>query len=126
MELCEPSRCTAKLPDNINDQFLIAEEKLDGSRYILYIGDCPYKRRAGNTILSRRYSVTDNKLIDKTDNIPHITSLCYNSLYGTVLDGEIMGNTFLDTNSIMNSLPNESIQKQKERGCLKYYVFDIL
>lgn len=125
IELVHPSRCTAKLPEDFEKEHLIAEEKLDGSRYVLYLGGCPYGRRDTNTLLSRRESVSDGKYVDRSENVPHITDVDYN-MDGTVLDGEIMSNDFLNTNSIMNSLPREAIRKQNEHGELNYFVFDIL
>lgn len=124
-ELVHPSRCTGKLPEDFEKDHLIAEEKLDGSRYVLYLGGCPYSRREGNTLLSRRESISDGKYVDRSDNVPHITSIDY-GLDGTILDGEIMSNDFLNTNSIMNSLPKEAQRKQAEHGNLNYFVFDIL
>lgn len=120
--LYKPSRCTAKPPETYEHH--IAEEKLDGSRYVLYLGYCPYGRRSGNTLLSRRES-GDGMFVDKTDNIPHITHVSY-PFSDTVLDGEIMASTFTLTNSIMNSLPEAAILKQKEHGLVNYHVFDIM
>ena len=126
-ELCAPSRCTAKLPEDFDKPHLIAEEKIDGSRYVMYFDGCPYERRkSGHTLLSRRGSVSDGMLVDKTDNIPHITKLDYPGLEGTVIDGEIVSNGFLNTNSIMNSGSALAIQKQKELGLLTYKVFDVM
>lgn len=127
LDLCIPSRCTAKLPEDFDKPYLIAEEKIDGSRYVMYFDSCPYERRkSGNTLLSRRGSVGDGMLVDKTDNIPHITKIDYEGLEGTVIDGEIVSNGFLNTNSIMNSGSAEAIRKQKEIGNLTYMVFDIM
>jgi ATP-dependent DNA ligase len=126
-ELIIPSRCTAVLPEDLNKPHLVGEPKMDGSRYVLYMGGCPYERQRGaNTLLSRRVSVTDNKHVDKTANVPHITEGEYPDLNGTVLDGEIQSADFLATNSIMNSGPALAIQKQNEVGLLNYFVFDIL
>lgn len=124
--LIPPSRCTSTLPEDLSKEYLIAEEKLDGSRYVLYIGADPYGRQSGNTLLSRRVSVTDGKHVDRTGNVPHITAIDYSGLEGTVLDGEIMANDFLGTNSVMNSSPALAVQKQNETGKLKYNVFDVL
>ena len=121
-ELFIPSRCTATLPEDLTKENLIAEEKLDGSRYLLYIG-C---ERENNALLSRRVSVVDQKHVDRTDNIPHITDFEYNGLEGTVIDGEIQAADFLSTNSIMNSAPKIAIQKQSEIGLVTYHVFDCL
>lgn len=126
-ELYPPSRCTAKLPDNIDgNPKLIAEEKIDGSRYVLYLDCDPYERRTGNTLLSRKLSDIDSKHVDKTLQVPHITSIQYAGLEGTVLDGEIQAEDFTKTNSIMNSAPAIAHQKQEELGLVRYRVFDIM
>lgn len=119
MKLFEPSRCTADLPKDLSKEYLVAEEKLDGSRYLLYIGYDPYERRKGNTLLSRRLSTYDNKFVDKTDNLSHVTHLVYSNLTGTVLDGEVMGESFLATTAALNSRPNKSLK-------LDFHAFDVL
>lgn len=126
IELCHPSRCTAKVPDDLEKEYLIAEPKMDGSRYLFYIGCDPYERREGNALLSRRESSADNKYCDKTDNVPHMTLNEYEGLEGTVLDGEIMHKDFLATNSIMNSSRALAIEKQDKLGNLEYFAFDVL
>jgi len=125
-ELMPPSRCTAKLPDNFEKDYLVAEEKLDGSRYVLYIGGDPYERNSPNALLSRRVSEIDDKHVDRTKNVPHITAQSYSGLEGTVLDGEIMAENFLQTNSVMNSGPALAIQKQEQYGKVVYHVFDVM
>lgn len=124
--LIPPSRCTSTIPDDLSKPYLIAEEKLDGSRYVLYIGCDPYERRTGNTLLSRRVSTVDGKHVDRTENVPHITAIQYSGLEDTVLDGEIMASDFLGTNSVMNSSPALAVSKQGETGKLRYNVFDVL
>src|SRR5436190_5923016 len=121
-----PSRCTAKLPDDLDKPYLVAEPKMDGSRYVMYIGFDPYGRRAGNTLLSRRVSVVDGKHVDRTDNLPHITSIGYGPLDGTIIDGEVQAADFLATNSIMNSSPALAVAKQLESGYCTYHAFDVL
>jgi len=121
-----PSRCTAGLPEDLEKEYLIGEEKLDGSRYLLYIGCDPYERQKGNALLSRRVSVTDEKHVDKTQNVPHITGLHYEGLEGTVLDSEIQSADFLSTNSIMNSSPALAIAKQNKIGLCTAWAFDVL
>src|SRR3990172_4134062 len=76
LPLIPPSRCTSTLPNDLEKSYLIAEPKLDGSRYVLYLGQgCdPYERQRGNTLLSRRVSTVDHKHVDRTLNIPHITT----------------------------------------------------
>jgi ATP-dependent DNA ligase len=124
--LIHPSRCTSSLPDDLSKPYLIAEEKLDGSRYVLYIGGDPYNRRHGNTLLSKRPSSSDGKLVDRTENVPHITGIQYDGLEDTILDGEIMASDFLGTNSVMNSSPALAVSKQGSTGKLRYNVFDVL
>lgn len=126
IDICIPSRCTAKLEDDLNSPHLIGEEKLDGSRYVFYIGNDPYNRHTGNTLLSRRLSTKDKMFVDRTMNVPHITQHTYSEIEGTVIDGEIVAKDFLTTNSIMNSLPAEAERKQKETGLCNYRVFDIM
>lgn len=132
MTLYEPAKARAKLPKDLEAENLIAEEKFDGSRYLLYIGHDPYDEEwFGNTLLSRRKSVKKSRLgmyVDKTGNVPHITEHKFKGLEGTVLDGEVTipGQPFYTLNGIMNSLPAEAIRKQMTAGKVVFHVFDIL
>lgn len=127
IDLYIPSRCTASLPEDLENPNLIAEEKLDGSRYMLYLGCDPYKRQDNNALLSRRVSVQDEKHVDRTRNVPHITGLDYEELIGTVLDGEIMAKDFLKTNGIMNcGSEYEAVKRMKEYGYVSFYAFDVV
>lgn len=120
-----PSRCTADLPEDLTKEYLIAETKMDGSRYVMYIGCSPHQD-GKNALLSRRPSATDGRFVEKTDNCPHIFEMPSNDLVGTILDGEIQAENFLETNSIMNSSPKLALSKQTASGFVKYYVFDIM
>jgi len=123
----EPARCEDLPPENMSHTDFIGELKLDGSRYVLYIGFDPYRRNlAKHTLLSRRLSTTDGKYVDRSLNAPHITSIEFPNMEGTVLDGEIIAADFLATNSIMNSSPERSIEKQEKLGKLNFFVFDVL
>jgi bifunctional non-homologous end joining protein LigD len=124
--ILNPSRCTAKLGDDLEKSHFVSEEKIDGSRYLLYIGCDPYERQPTNALLSRRVSVVDQKHVDRTHNLPHVTSWNYLGLVGTVLDGEVTAKDFLSTNSIMNSAPREAVRKQAIIGNCDYRVFDVL
>lgn len=127
IELYPPSRCEASLPEDLTLPYLVAEEKLDGSRYVLYIGRDPYGRQPEHTLLSRRESTIDGMLVDKTENVPHITNENYDTQKGTVLDGEMMGtNGFSDSSGTMNSSPQGALNAQQEHGWLTYRVFDII
>lgn len=124
--LLQPARCAEELPADLTKPYLVAEPKIDGSRYILYLGSDPYERRYGHTLLSRYISKVDNRNVDRTDNVPHIVKFDYLGLDGTILDGEIQASNFLETNSIMNSSPMVAIKKQNEVGRVFYHVFDVM
>ena len=124
----EPARCEDLPPDDLSSPNYVGELKLDGSRYVLYLGFDPYNRNRAtrHTLLSRRLSTGDKKYVDRSRNVPHLTNINYAGMEGTVLDGEIMASNFLSTNSIMNSSPERAIEKQREQGNLYYYAFDII
>jgi len=128
MEPFTPAKARAKLPKDIEDPQWIAEPKLDGSRYLMYVGFDPYKRREGTTLLSRRISSKDGMYVDKTDNVPHLCKP-YPSLDVSmmVIDGEIKApGPFSNTVSVMGSLPDTSHMIQAKIGEVTYHVFDIL
>lgn len=123
--LFKPARCTWKLPEDLTAPNLVAEPKIDGSRYMLYIHCCPYNRNKESALLSRRESVKDGRYLDKADNVPYITKGLPKELAGTVLDGEIVAKSgeFLETMSIMNSKP-DTLDFSKEP--IMFVAFDIL
>src|SRR5690348_10253063 len=106
-----PPRCEGKFDDFMwSDPEWIAEEKLDGARYMLYMD---YDQRC------YLYSRRDFPRIEKAANVPQITlrhPSClwksYAGFEGTVLDGEIRlpGGKFLsDTTGILNMLPENAL-----------------
>lgn len=118
----------------INNLEWIAEEKYDGSRYIAHFTG---KDPVGDSVdfehfirfTSRRTSVKDGLKVEKTENIPHLSKLNFESLAGTILDGEIISGEGTSSNkvtSIMGSLPEKAIEKQKEFGYVDYVIWDIL
>lgn len=115
-----PSRCTGKFrEDYLESPDWIAEPKLDGSRYMLYLDE------DGAVHL---YSRRDFPRIDKALNVPHFAK-AYPNLKGTVLDGEVMhpNPTKLgDTTGIMNSLPAKAVARQAEDEKLHFNAFDCL
>lgn len=109
----------------------VAEEKYDGDRRVAQF--CEGRVR----ITGRNVSKKDGLLVEKTDNVPHITKGTKQvaNLDGTVLDGEMIvpegfvcgaGGKSKHVTSIMGSLPAEAVRKQEERGWLRYVVFDCL
>lgn len=98
----------------------VAEEKLDGARYLLYMGSNSSQLR------SRNWSVDGSGPVDKTENCPHLAK-GYGKWDGTVLDGEIkLPGRLGETISIMGAGPEKAIARQKELGYVQYHVFDIL
>jgi bifunctional non-homologous end joining protein LigD len=116
-----PSRCTGTFREEYLDSpDWVAEPKLDGGRYMLYLDE--------DGLSYHLYSRRDFPRIDKAANVPHFAHP-YMGLAGTVLDGEVMlpNQTKLgDTTGIMNSLPAKAIARQEVEGKLHYNVFDIL
>lgn len=115
-----PSRCTGTFREEYLDSpDWVAEPKLDGGRYMLYLDT------DGKVYL---YSRRDFPRIDKSANVPHFAR-AFPALEETVLDGEVMlpNQTKLgDTTGILNSLPAKAIARQQTEGFLRYNVFDIL
>ena len=109
-----------KSSDKWDDPNWWAEEKIDGSRYLMFIGE------TGNRFTSRQKSRGTGLPVEKTENIPHLSETAYPELAGTILDGEIQHKDFSRTVSIMGSKPERAIQLQQEIGLIDYYVFDIL
>jgi len=119
MERTKPARCTGTFdPAFLDDANYVAEPKLDGARYMLYLDE------DGAVHL---YSRQKFPTIDKAANVPHIAKQ-YPGLEGTVLDGEIMlpnQKKLGDTTGIMNSLPVRAVRLQADNP-LVFNVFDIL
>lgn len=124
--LVVPSRCTSTLPDDLDQSNLVCELKMDGSRYVMYLGHGidPYGRQPLNALLSRRVSTVDKKHVDRTLNVPHILGRHYPDLDGTVLDGEMFLKDFPTTQSIMGSGPAVAKAKMAELGAVSFYAFD--
>jgi len=107
----------AKMENLWNSTEYIAEEKLDGARYL----------SIGGRFFSRRISDVTGIPVEKTAQVPHLASVLekYPNL---ILDGEVYyeGMTSNEVTSIMGSLPERAVALQEERGKLKYVAFDIL
>lgn len=98
----------------------LAQEKIDGSRYMMFMfSNC-------NRFTSRQKSRKTGIPVEKTENVPHLKSLVMEELAGTVLDGEIQHDDFSQTVSIMGSNPDVAIDKQEKIGYIGYKVFDIV
>lgn len=116
-------------PEMWNSRSTVAENKFDGSRYLLQVGP------EINQFTSRHISKKTGNFVEKTNNLPHLRDLTMRSdglsLEGCVFDGEIVYSDNLhskssDVTHIMGSLPDKAIALQGDLGKLDYYAFDIL
>lgn len=100
------------------------EEKYDGERLLLHFKD-GFVRAT-----TRRQAKKTGLMNEKTNNVPHIRSLYQEELEGTVLDGEVIyigsANTLGLTQTMMNSLPEKSIELQRQRGWVTFKAFDCI
>lgn len=96
-----------------HDRQFIVSKKYDGFR-VLYViknsGNKMYTRFGGN----------------KVEQVP-LFKVKLNELNDTIIDGELIAKseTWYDTASIVGSEPKQSIEKQKEKGLVKFIIFDI-
>lgn len=98
------------------------EEKIDGIRFLMYLGFNPQgKAKTVNTLLSR--TVKNGAFVDKSLNYQHLANLSHD-LQGTVLDGEVFAGSFENTVSINQSSPSLAASKQKNEKA-DFFVFDI-
>ena len=97
-----------------------AEEKVDGARYLMFIGE------TGNRFTSRQKSRKTGLPVEKTENVPHLANASLPCLAGTILDGEMQHDDFSQTVSVMGSKPDRAISLQEKIGFIHYYAFDIL
>lgn len=116
-----------KAIDKIADSDVMSEEKLDGERLVL-----TWKEGVVRAT-TRRVSVKTGILNEKTNNVPHLRAMYVKELEGTVLDGEVMPSSWGEESgtlgalqSIMNSTPENAIEKQKIEGFVSYRCFDIV
>jgi len=124
--LVVPPRCTAALPSNLDDPQWAYELKVDGERFVFYIGFDPYGRNLlPNTLLSRHKSTGDGCYVDRSGNAQHLTNRSYPGLDKTVLDTEIFLRSLVVTQSIMGSSEVEASDKQRQIGNVDCLVFDI-
>lgn len=97
----------------------VAEEKFDGCRYFAI----------GGRIFSPRISDVDKIPVEKTQQLPHISSTLMNFGEHLILDGEVYYPNWKaqDVISITGSLPDEAVAKQERSSVwLRYMVFDVL
>jgi len=120
--MCAATATEDEIKVRMNNPNWIAEEKFDGSRYMLHL------ENEGNRLFSRNISTVTNMPIDRAGNVPHITGKIYKELNGTVLDGEIISSNlnFGNVATIMGSGIEKSLAWQAVNGKGIYKVFDVL
>lgn len=120
-----PGRAKAKSPGKLwGDPSWVAEEKLDGYRYLAH-----FSGGLGRLYLTgRRVSSETGSLSEKGAAVQCLTPACPPS-GRCVLDGEVMppdGRGFRDVAAIMNSLPENAVAAMQRMGRPRYVVFDVL
>lgn len=99
------------------------QEKKDGALYFFV------KTKNHSYLFGRTVSKKTGLLTEKIKNVPHIESALSQIPENTVLLGEIYypNKTSKDVVSIMGSLPEKAIARQKgDYGFIHYYIYDIL
>lgn len=100
----------------------LAEQKLDGTRALLYC------KKDWGRVFSRRISKKTGYFAENTNNLPHIRDFEYPNEKLTVLDGELFipNQTFKEVSSVMNCKWNEAIMRQMKLGLVHLNAFDII
>lgn len=107
------------------DDSWVAEEKLDGVRYLWHI------HKGHSHFTSRRVSSKTNKYVQKDEHFPHLQKLGMLLPPNTILDGEVMppkeiaGKSY-NVISITGSSSQLAVWKQQEDGWLRFVAFDCL
>ena len=108
----------AHLKQLLNDDHYIAQSKIDGIRGIVHITP------TGLRIFSRSAGVGDpSRPLEKSSALPHLASLTFPSMVGTVLDCEILANG-LDSAQLSGTIHKNEVTN--DNHLVKLYVFDIL
>lgn len=124
MELVTPATAASAIDLDLSDPKMVAEEKIDGARYLFYIGSDPYGSDRKVALLSRRKN-TAGTYTDRAAQVPHIAK-AYPGLEGTILDGEVFLNDCPTTVGIITSGPEVALKKQEAQGYLTYHVYDCM
>ncbi len=116
-----------------NTPDFVAEEKLNGIRALLHIGQS--ESRLTTRVRSKRTGL----YLERSDNFPHLRDLPVSFLEGTVLDGELLldkarlftGTTWAHgslscTMAVCSSSPARAVEIQGREGKADYCVFDII
>lgn len=111
--------------EQFKDPNFVLQPKMDGARYLLYLGDKENRLLSRNMGIKKIHRAKGEYHVERTDNVPHIRDTSFSSP-DTVLDGEIFRVDSDTTNSIMNSNPIRARRLQSKHGPMIYYAFDLL
>ena len=108
----------AHLENLLTDNRFIAQEKIDGVRAVVHI------TKEGLRIFSRSSGVQDpSRPLEKSSALPHLASLRFPELAGTIVDGEVL-DPGKDSAEIAGAVHRKGNGRQN--GNLKLFVFDII
>jgi len=115
--------------DSWKNPDLIAEEKIDGANFTARITP------RGIQFVSRRLSV-DGSAIDRTDNVPHLSTIKLPKKYhGALIQGEMALTrnvrglsiaAYGSTSGILNSNPDRAVATQQRLGQLRFFPFEVI
>lgn len=99
------------------------QTKKDGNWYAYTKGS-----NGEHFLFSRGVSVKTNLPVEAIDKVPHLKEAFKDLPNDTVILGEIYypGKTTAAVRSIMGCLPPKAIERQKEKGNIHFYMFDIV
>ncbi len=102
----------------LQDDSYVAQIKLDGMRAVVHITS------SGLRIFSRSAGVADpSRPLEKTSSLPHLASIVFPELVGTVLDCEILA-TGKDSAELAGLVHRKEVDSDNTK--VKLFVFDIL
>jgi ATP-dependent DNA ligase len=114
---CQGIRNQEHLEELLNDNNFIAQEKLDGMRAVVHITS------SGLRIFSRSAGVADpTRPLEKTSALPHLATLQFPEMVGTILDCEILSRG-LDCAKLSGTIHKKDVSDNRT---VKLFVFDIL
>ena len=123
IEQINPMSCKGSsklLKDALTSNEWIAEEKLDGIRFLMHITEDSIR------FTSRGLSKETGLFVERTGNFPHLEKLDIKDLAYTVIDGEMKHKRWNESQSITGSDPENALKVQNEIGYIDYYAFDVI
>ena len=114
---CQGVKNEEHLTQLLSDDNYIAQEKLDGMRAVVHVTS------SGLRIFSRSAGVGDpTKPLEKTSALPHLSTLKFPEMVGTILDCEILARG-MDSAQLSGTIHKKDVPDNRT---VKLFVFDIL